>query len=113
PDALTGTFDWNGNINPPAITGANSYHIEQVTGIACCGAQSFGLTTFYRWGEAAKLTRYIPGQRVSHDLSVGAQFEQANRFDFNAVPGGATYQDVNGKPSQATFRPAYVDGAGY
>jgi hypothetical protein len=113
PEAYSGPFDENGESMSPEEAGQNSFHTDTVTGIACCGVPNISLTTFYRWGESAKLTHFFEGDKLSHDVGFGAQFEQTQEDQSNAVPGGVTYQDSNGQPSQATFRAPYVTGSGY
>ena len=113
PEAYSAPFDAEGEQQSPEVAGANSFRVDTVTGVACCGVQNISLTTFYRWGESAKLTHFFQGDKISNDVGVGAQFEQTQEDQANSVPGGVSYQDSNGQPSQATFRAPYVTGAGY
>jgi len=113
PDAYSAPFGPDGEQLSPEVAGAKSIRTDSVTGLACCGVSSISLSTFYRWGESVKLTRYFQGENVSNDVGIGAQFEQAQEDARNSVPGGVTYQDSNNQPSQATFRSPYVTGSGY
>ncbi len=88
-----------------------SYHIDSLTGIACCGVQSLSNTPNGIHGQAIKVNRYVRTSRVEHDLRFGVQLSQQDTHTYGAIPSGVWYSDVGGRPDQATFRDPYSSGA--
>jgi hypothetical protein len=85
---------------------------DQLTGIATGGVNQFGVSDLTRHGQSLKISHYRQG-RVSHEFRGGVQFEFAHLYDFRAFPSGVQYNDVGGRPDQATFRDPFVSGAAY
>jgi hypothetical protein len=88
-------------------------HFDQQTGIACCGVASFNDQGTGRHGQAFKVNRYFQGARSTHDLRFGLQLEWAHYQSFTALPSGVNYNDLGGRPDQATFREPSVTGGAY
>jgi hypothetical protein len=109
----TGFYNPNDRSWPLTGNTTTSFRRDSSSGIACCGVQSFGWSSLGRHGQAVKLSRYVQGQRMNHDLRVGIQFEQANSHSETTTPNGVQYADFAGAPDQATFTPPSVQGASY
>jgi hypothetical protein len=96
-------------------TGDNvtSFRRDTLTGLACCGIQNYGGSQERRHQQQAKINHYRQGERITHEFRVGVQFEESNRYEWRALPSGANYTDVGGRPDQATFRAPYIQGADF
>jgi hypothetical protein len=109
----TGFFALNYPNKPLTGDTTDSIHTDLLTGIACCGVATFNNQGISRYGQSAKLDRFIQGGHVNQDVRFGVQFEEADYHSFTALPGGVNYLDLNGAPDEATFRSPAVNGAQY
>jgi hypothetical protein len=89
------------------------WHTDLVTGITCCGVQSFGVLNVGRRGQAVKLTHYVQGSRVEHNIKGGVQLEQAESDSTMAYPSGVQYLDSAGQPNEAQYRSPFISAAAY
>ena len=109
----TGWFNPQDYVKPLSGDTTTSFRLDQSTGIACCGVQSFGWQQRGRHGQIGKISHYIHGSSIDHNVSAGIQFEEASESQQMATPGGVQYSDLRGAPDQATFRPPTVNAASY
>jgi hypothetical protein len=87
--------------------------VDEVSGVASGGAPSFNNPSTQLQGQAAKISHYIQGSRIEHNLRAGLQFNESSAASFSAYPSGVQYMDLNGAPDQASLRDAFVSGAAY
>ena len=52
---------------------------------------------------SAKLSTYVPGSRISHNIGYGGQISRNKDIFVQIEPGGVIYQDLNGAKDQALF----------
>ncbi len=79
-------------------------HTDAATGIQSGGVRQFQNTTLWRRTAAIKLNRYVPSQKVGHDIRGGAQFDWDQTHVESAFPSGVQYSDLNSAPDQATYQ---------
>ena len=60
---------------------------------------------------SAKLSTYIAGARVTHNLAYGGQVSLSRNYRVDIQPGGVIYSDLGGLPDQAQFVGTDVRGA--
>jgi hypothetical protein len=99
--------------NPLSGDSVTSPHSDLVTGIASQGVSSVSSNDSGRHALALKIDHFLHAGHVDHDLKGGVQYEYNYYDSLAAVPGGVTYQDSNGAPSQAAYAGPSVLGARY
>lgn len=88
------------------------YRVDQATGLATGGAQSFGTFRLARTSVKASLSHYRTNLAGGdHEIKTGIQIEDGQHHGTAVFPGGVQYTDNNGQPFQAVFRdPATAGG---
>lgn len=102
-----GVYGWSAPGQAVPLSGdlVTSYHRDAVTGIACCGVQTFSReTNRSHHTQYAKMHRYFTAGWSQHDLRFGVQSERRLQSGVTVVPSGVWYQDAGGLPDQATFQ---------
>ena len=94
----------SGTINTPG-------HYDTATGVYSVNTTSWYDGNIWKNQLSAKLSRFIPTDKGSHDLRVGAQYINGGNDYKEGLSGGMEDYDYNGKPDELLVQAPYHGGS--
>ena len=94
----------SGTINTPG-------HYDTATGVYSVNTASWYDGNIWKNQLSAKLSRFIPTAKGSHDLRVGVQYINGGNDYKEGLSGGMEYYDYNGKPDELLVQAPYHGGS--